>query len=112
MPPGTRDMSVQSLIQSRLWLNIPAHISSADCPCMRKPSPWPDPLQRAGVLAMFRPLIHYPHSQCLSLPLGGVMLPFTDEGRALSEQHEGAGAEEDCDALCPDAHEGDQPAWP
>ncbi|KAL0053686.1 hypothetical protein WJX82_009298 [Trebouxia sp. C0006] len=35
-----------------------------------------------------------------------------DEGRALSEQHEGAGAEEDCDALCPDAHEGDQPAGP
>ena len=40
------------------------------------------------------------------------MLPFTDEGRALSEQHEGAGAEEDCDALCPDAHEGGQPAGP
>ena len=61
---------------------------------------------------MFRPLTQYPHSQCLLLPLGSVVLPFTDEGRALSEQHEGAGAEEDCDALRPDAHEGDQPAGP
>ena len=37
---------------------------------------------------------------------------FADEGRAFSERHEGARAEEDCDALCPDAHEGDPPARP
>lgn len=49
-----------------------------------------------------------PSMQMLMLPHAMV----ADEGRALPGWHEGAGAEEDCDALCPDAHEGDQPAGP
>lgn len=70
----------------------------------------PEQHQGAGV-KYARPFVK---TVCLSvlveLPFGRVVLPIADEGRALSEQHEGAGAEEDCDALCPDAHEGDQPA--